>query len=105
MLQGMCHPHFLPGRRQRQVAAPGEPLGAVVEAPLQPAGALVELADHDEEFTGGGSDPRTQGEDVPVEFLDRGQVCRHGGSSGNKRDRTVILYSNDLKNSLKQVVR
>ena len=98
-LQRVRDPHFLAGRVQAQIAAPGEPLGAVGEAPLEPAAALVEAADEHQQVVGRGVDAGGEADDCAVDLVDgfgrRGRLV--GGGHGALRKcnkRAVIIYSN-----------
>ena len=66
----MRHADFLERGRHAQVTSPCEPLGAVLQAPLQEATALIELANQREEFIGCRVDASAEVEDVLVEFFD-----------------------------------
>lgn len=50
----MRHPDLLERSHHADIAAPREPLRAILQAPLEPPGALIELADQDEQFIGRG---------------------------------------------------
>jgi hypothetical protein len=70
----MRHAHLLSCRGHAEIAAPGQPLGAVIETPVEPACALVELADHDEQLVGGRVDARAEVENAVIELVDTSQV-------------------------------
>ena len=89
----MRHANLFSCRRHRQVAAPGQPLGTVVQPPLQPTAAFVELADHDQQLVSGRIDARAKGQDGLVEFVDPGGVGRHGRSSYEQQLIPVIISS------------
>ena len=99
----MRHPHLLARRAQTDVTTPVQPVGAVLEAPLQEARALVELADEYEQFVADRIDAGGEIDDGAIERVDV-QVARggeigiaHGADSVGDEERRiepVIIYSN-----------
>ena len=93
VFQGMRHPDFLARGRGAEVTAPVQPLGAVLEAPLEPPRTLVELANEDEKLIGRGIDVGGEGYDGVVEIVDSdaalggGDTCVHESSL-----RDVLRY-------------
>jgi len=72
--QGVGNPHFLTCGCDVEVAAPGEPLGAVLHAPLVVTGTLVKLANKHQQLVRCCIDLSTQIEDALVEFFERAEV-------------------------------
>jgi hypothetical protein len=92
-LEGMRHADLLASRAQRQIAAPMQPLGAVLEAPAQPPAALVEAADQHQEVVARRIDAGGEIDDLAVELVDGGTAKRTGIREGVGRHRGTSLWA------------
>lgn len=66
----MGYPYFFFRCDQAQITTPGQPLGAVVQAPAQESGTLIKLPDQQQPFVGSGINAGGAGDDRCVELVD-----------------------------------
>jgi len=88
---------------------PGQPLGAVLQAPLHKPCLFVELADHHQQFIGRRVDAGAKRQDVVIEDVDRDEFMRLVGRlDGSSRAGYwgLCLYTvSGFKTIMKQCVR
>jgi len=99
----MGNTHLLERRRHADITAPGQPFSTVFESPLQPSSPFIKLTDQDEQLISCGIDMHTEGENIAIEILDRGEVgCGFHGTSLWGRD--TCYYTNIMAKNIYETV-
>src|SRR5690606_16305606 len=91
-LHSVRDPDFLTRSALRNVATIVQPLGAVLEAPLEPSGALIEAAHQHQEIMGRGVDAGREVDDGAIEVVDGCVAVQEGGEAWMGIHHSIPLH-------------